>query len=47
MSLQQYDKKKCFMIGDRDSDMLAANKAGICGKKYIGGNFLSFIKENI
>ena len=47
MSLHQYDKKKCFMIGDRDSDMVAANKAGIYGKKFIGESLLSFIKENI
>ena len=35
------------MIGDRDSDMLAAKKAGIYGEKFINGSLASFIKENI
>ena len=47
MSVHKYTKKKCFLIGDRDSDILAAKKAGIKGNKFKGGNMLSFIKENL
>jgi len=41
------DLDNSFMIGDRDKDMLAAQRIGIRGFKFEGGNLLDFIKENI
>ncbi len=45
LSLKQYNKNKCFMIGDRCSDVLAAKNAGIRGEKFVGESLLSFVKE--
>lgn len=45
-SLNHYDKKKCFLIGDRKTDLLAAKNAGIRGEQFCGGSLESFVKEN-
>ena len=41
------DRSKCFLIGDRESDMEAAKLAGIRGLMFKSNNLNSFIRENI
>ena len=38
-------KNKSFLIGDRKSDILCANKFGIKGYLFKGGNLLNFVKK--
>tara|TARA_B100000676_G_C18057065_1_gene835151 strand:- start:111 stop:623 length:513 start_codon:yes stop_codon:yes gene_type:complete len=38
-------KSKSFMIGDKASDIKAANSAGIAGHLFKGGNLLNFFKN--
>ena len=39
------DKEQSFLIGDKDSDIEAAKRAGIAGYKFTGGNLLDFVKN--
>ena len=41
------DVGRSLMIGDRDSDLQAANAAGIAGHKFEGGNVLDFLKQRM
>ena len=47
LKLNQYDKKKSFLIGDNDTDVIAAKKAGIKGFKFLSGNIFELIKHII
>ena len=39
------DKAQSFLIGDKDSDIEAAERAGIAGYKFTGGNLFEFVKN--
>ena len=39
------DRSKSFLIGDRDTDIEAANAAGIPGRLYEGGNLLALVRS--
>lgn len=39
------NREDCFLIGDKDSDIAAANKAGIKGHLFLGGSLLQFVKQ--
>jgi D-glycero-D-manno-heptose 1,7-bisphosphate phosphatase len=39
------DRARAVMIGDSATDVQAALAAGICGRRFTGGNLLSFVKE--
>jgi D,D-heptose 1,7-bisphosphate phosphatase len=41
------DVGRSLMIGDRDSDIQAANAAGVAGHKFEGGNVLDFLKQRM
>jgi D-glycero-D-manno-heptose 1,7-bisphosphate phosphatase len=38
------DRERCLLIGDQDSDMAAADAAGIRALRFSGGNLLEFIR---
>ncbi len=39
----QLDPRRCVMVGDKDSDMQAAARAGVAGHLFTGGNLLAFL----
>jgi D-glycero-D-manno-heptose 1,7-bisphosphate phosphatase len=43
MRAWQLDPARCVMIGDQDSDMAAAEAAGISARRYGGGNLADFL----
>jgi len=47
MSDWQADPSTSFLIGDKESDVAAAEAAGIRGYLFAGSNLLEFVKENI
>ena len=40
----ELEPARAVMIGDQDTDMRAANEAGVAGYLFRGGNLLSFLK---
>jgi D-glycero-D-manno-heptose 1,7-bisphosphate phosphatase len=40
----ELDRARCLLIGDQDSDMAAAQAAGISALRFSGGNLLDFIR---
>ena len=38
-------KEKCFMIGDKESDIQCAKNAGIKGFLFTGGNLYTKVKK--
>ena len=40
----QLDPARCLLVGDQDSDVLAATAAGIPGHKFPGGSLLDFVR---
>ena len=42
LSTWEIEPRHCIMIGDKDSDMQAAARAGIAGHLFTGGNLLAF-----
>ena len=44
IQMWELDPGKAVMVGDRDSDMQAAEAAGVAGYLFRGGNLLSFIR---
>ena len=44
LNLNNYDKKKSFLIGDNDTDVIAAERAGISGYKFVNKNVFELIK---
>ena len=47
LNLNNYDKKKSFLIGDNDTDVISAESAGISGYKYVNKNIFELIKHII
>ena len=47
MRVWQLAPNRCVMIGDQDSDMRAAEAAGVAGYLFRGGNLLSFLEPII
>lgn len=45
LSLKTYNNKTSFLIGDNDTDVIAAESAGIRGFKFSNGNIFNFIKK--
>jgi D-glycero-D-manno-heptose 1,7-bisphosphate phosphatase len=43
----QIDPVKSFLIGDKESDIIAANRANVVGLLFSGGNLLEFVREHI
>lgn len=41
------DASQSFFVGDKDSDMLAAEAAGVRGLRFRGGNLLEFLKSKL
>ena len=41
------DKKASVMIGDADRDVQCAEKAGVKGVKFTGGNLLELVKQSL
>jgi D-glycero-D-manno-heptose 1,7-bisphosphate phosphatase len=41
----EIDKEKSFLIGDKQSDIAAAEAAGIPGFLFAGGNLAEFVAE--
>jgi D-glycero-D-manno-heptose 1,7-bisphosphate phosphatase len=39
------DRKRSFMIGDKDSDMEAARRAGVTGHMFKGGDLDAFVQD--
>jgi D-glycero-D-manno-heptose 1,7-bisphosphate phosphatase len=39
------DRKQSFLIGDKESDIEAARRAGIPGFLFCGGNLTEFVKR--
>ena len=39
------DKRKSFLIGDKNSDVEAAGRAGIKGHLFKGGDLYSFVRD--
>ena len=40
------DRKRCFLIGDRDTDIEAAKRAGMPGYKFAGGDLYEFVEQS-
>jgi D-glycero-D-manno-heptose 1,7-bisphosphate phosphatase len=40
----ELDPGRAVMIGDQESDMLAAVAAGVAGHRFDGGNLLGFVR---
>lgn len=39
------DRSKSFLIGDKESDILAAENAGIPGYRFLGGDLEEFVRK--
>ena len=39
----ELDPRRCLMVGDKESDMQAAERAGMPGRLFRGGNLLDFV----
>lgn len=44
LRLKNYERKKSFLIGDKDTDVIAAERAGLKGFKFVGNNIFQLIK---
>ena len=44
LKFNNYDKKKSFLIGDNDTDVISAERAGIKGFKIVNENVFELIK---
>ena len=40
----ELDPARCVLVGDQDSDMAAANAAGISARRFAGGNLAAFVR---
>ncbi len=40
----ELDPRRCLMIGDKETDMQAAERAGVAGHLFRGGNLLEFVR---
>jgi D,D-heptose 1,7-bisphosphate phosphatase len=40
----ELDPARCVLVGDQDSDMAAANAAGISAQRFAGGNLAAFVR---
>jgi D-glycero-D-manno-heptose 1,7-bisphosphate phosphatase len=45
MTEHQVDRGPSMLIGDRDSDLEAARRAGVAGRLFVGGDLLGFVEE--
>ena len=44
LRIKNYERKKSFLIGDKDTDVNAAERAGLKGFKFVSDNIFEFIK---
>ena len=44
LELNKYETEKSFLIGDNDTDISAAEQAGIKGYKFVSDNIFEFVK---
>jgi D-glycero-D-manno-heptose 1,7-bisphosphate phosphatase len=47
LSLDKHARRDCILIGDRQSDLVAASNAGIKGLHFRESNLFSFVKKNL
>jgi D,D-heptose 1,7-bisphosphate phosphatase len=40
----ELDPARCVMVGDQESDLMAANSAGIAARRFTGGNLAEFVR---
>ncbi len=45
MCAWELDPARCVLIGDQDSDMQAAQAAGIAARRFMGGNLLELVRS--
>ena len=44
MRAWELDPARCLLVGDQDSDMAAAEAAGISARRFEGGNLAAFVR---